>query len=65
MLEAILEAGGFNQYASKDKTYVIRRNGDRQERIQVKAGDLISGGDLSQNFALEVGDYVIVNEGFF
>lgn len=65
VLEAILEAGGFNQYASKDKTYVIRRDGDRQKRIQVKADDLISGGDLSQNVALEVGDYVIVNEGFF
>jgi polysaccharide export outer membrane protein len=62
VLDAILEAGGFNEFASKNDVVIFRKN---QERIRVKAKDLTRGKDLSQNVPLAPGDYVVVSEGFF
>lgn len=62
VLDAILEAGGFNEFASKNDVVIFRKN---HERIRVKAKDLTRGKDLSQNIPLAPGDYVVVAEGFF
>ena len=65
VLSAILEAGSFNKYAKENSTVIIRKDGDKEISIPVKAKDLITDGDLSQNVKLKVGDYVIVKEGMF
>jgi len=62
VLDAILEAGGFNEFASKNDVVIFRKN---QEKIRVKAKDLTRGKDLAQNVPLAPGDYVVVEEGFF
>ncbi|HXV19776.1 MAG TPA: polysaccharide biosynthesis/export family protein [Desulfuromonadales bacterium] len=62
VLDAILEAGGFNEFASKNDVVIFRKD---QERIRVKAKDLTRGKDLAQNVPLAPGDYVVVEEGFF
>jgi polysaccharide export outer membrane protein len=62
VLDAILEAGGFNEFASKNDVVIFRKD---NERIRVKAKDLTRGKDLAQNVPLAPGDYVVVEEGFF
>ncbi|HKK02069.1 MAG TPA: SLBB domain-containing protein, partial [Desulfuromonadales bacterium] len=62
VLDAILDAEGFNQYASKNDVFILRHNG---EKLKVKVRDLLDGKNLSQNVPLEPGDYVVVGQGLF
>lgn len=63
-MEAILEAGGFTKFASKNDTIILRKNGAGEMSIPVKIKKLMNG-DLSQNVQLLPGDYVVVHEGIF
>lgn len=65
VLQAISLAGGFTQYASKNKMAVIRsaRNStgdDRQVRIPVRYDDLVMGKGEVGNFRLLTGDTIVV-----
>jgi polysaccharide export outer membrane protein len=64
VLEAILQAGGFNPFAKENSTTIVRRQGAEKITIPVRAKDLIRG-DTTQNLELLPGDYIIVREGFF
>ncbi len=65
VMEAILEAGGFNKFAKPNDTQILRGMEGKKKSIAVKMKDLINDGDLSQNIKLSVGDYIIVKEGIF
>lgn len=65
VMEAILDAGGFNKFANENSTVVYRKNGKTQTAMPIKLKQLINDGDLSQNIQLEAGDYVVVSEGIF
>ena len=65
VLQAILEAGGFDKAAARSKVRIVRGEGEKQERIQVNIGDLLGKGDKTQNIALLPGDIVMVPETFF
>lgn len=65
VLDAIMEAGGFSKFASKNDTRIVRRSNEKEEIIKVKGKRLMDQGDSSQNVSLQRGDMVIVEEGFF
>ncbi len=65
IMEAILAAGGFTDFASKNDTVIFRRDGEKEISIQAKLKDLIKDGDLKQNVMLKPGDYIVVEEGMF
>lgn len=65
VMEAVLEAGGFTKFAKQNDTTILRKDGDKEVMIPVKAKDLWNDGDLSQNIKLKPSDYVIVKEGLF
>lgn len=65
IMEAILEAGGFTKFAKQNDTAILRKEGEKEISIAVRAKDLVTDGDLSQNVKLKPGDYVIVKEGMF
>lgn len=65
VLDAILECGGFNKFADKNETFIVRREEGVETRIPVRAKALSEGRDLAQNVVLERGDYIIANESFF
>jgi polysaccharide export outer membrane protein len=65
VMEAILAAGGFTEFANKNDTVIFRRDGEKEISIQVKLKDLIKDGDLKQNMILKPGDYIVVEEGMF
>jgi polysaccharide export outer membrane protein len=65
VLQAISMAGGFTNYASKNKLQILRviENGDhkRQEiRIRLRYDDLVSGNGEPGNIVLASGDIVVV-----
>ncbi len=65
LLEAVHLAGGFSKFADRNDTTVVRNAATGKETINVKAGDLIDDGDISQNIALQPGDIILVKKGWF
>ena len=65
VMEAVLAAGGFTEFASENNTMIYRKDGGKETSISVKLKDLIKDGDLKQNVKLRPGDYIIVEEGMF
>ncbi|MDA8427755.1 MAG: polysaccharide biosynthesis/export family protein [Geobacteraceae bacterium] len=65
VMEAVLEAGGFSKFAKQNDTTILRREGNKEVMIPVKAKDLWNNGDLEQNLKLKPNDYVIVKESLF
>lgn len=65
-LEAILEAGDFNKFASLNKTVIVRKEtGDGKTIIPIRAKDLLKKADPTQNIKLQPGDYIIAEESIF
>lgn len=62
VLDAILEAGGFNEYAKENNVVITRAD---STKVRVKVKDLMQGKENAQNVALKPGDYVTVEEGLF
>jgi polysaccharide export outer membrane protein len=64
LLQAIALAGGFNQFASKNKIVVIRQRTDdsgREEKIRVRFDDIVDVKDESDiNLILRPGDTIFV-----
>ncbi len=56
VMEAIVQAGGLREFASKGKITILR--GDK--RLKFNYGDVVKGKNLSQNIPIEHGDHVVV-----
>lgn len=65
VLEAITLAGGFTELAAKDRTKVLRGNGDSAQSIQVEITRITKQGDKSADIYLEPNDTVYVPQSFF
>jgi len=70
VLDAILEAGGFTEFADKGDVAIIRQqtlSDGRSRKVEIDADitALLKGKDLTQNHLLEPGDYINVKEGLF
>ena len=65
ILDIILSAGGFTEFAKENDVKILRKkeNGEKME-ISVKAKDLMKG-DIDENITIEPGDLVIVRESIF
>lgn len=62
VLDAILAAGGFEEFAKQTNIVIMRKNG---KQITVNIKDLLKGKDIKQNISVSPGDYVIVKESMF
>lgn len=62
LLDAILDAGGFNDFANKSNVAIVRKGG---KQLTVDLRELVKGKDVSQNMLLQPGDYIIVSESIF
>ena len=72
VLDAILEAGGFTEYADQSEVIVIRKpenpsqnKNEKDIEIEVNIKKLLAGKDPNQTILLRPGDYVTVDEGLF
>lgn len=65
VLDAVLEAGGVNDFAAPNRTKVYRKQKDKTEVIDVGLGDILTKGKLETNVVLRPGDVVTVPERLF
>lgn len=62
VLDAILAAGGFSEFAKDNSVSLISKN---QQKKKLNLENVRRGKDLSGNVALHPGDYVVVEESLF
>lgn len=65
VLTAITQAGGFSDYAAKNKVAVIRNKGSKKETIRVNVDKIIKTGDTDYDVVLQPGDVVNVPQSAF
>jgi polysaccharide export outer membrane protein len=65
VLDAILEAGGVNDFASPNRTKLYRRDKDAARVIDIDLGDILNKGRLETNVKLLPGDVLTVPERLF
>jgi polysaccharide export outer membrane protein len=56
VLEALTNAGGFRDYAKKNKIVIMRGT----ERLKFNYNEVIKGKNLAQNILVKNGDYIVV-----
>jgi len=65
VLDAVLEAGGPNDFASPNGTKLYRKSGDQVSVFDVELRNILEKGDLGTNYALLPGDVITVPERLF
>ena len=65
VLDVILSAGGFTEFAKKNEVVVMRKSSDgKREKITVKVKSLMKG-EIDKNLDIMPGDFIIVKETLF
>jgi polysaccharide export outer membrane protein len=65
VLDVILQAGGFTEFAKRNNVRIVRHNGDHPDNIRVKLGDIMNKGLVDQNVRLQPGDLIVVPRSLF
>ncbi len=65
VLDAILRAGGFTEFAARNSTKVVRDSDGKTRTVRVKMEDVMEDGKMEKNIAVIPGDMIIVPESFF
>ena len=65
VLDAVLVAGGVNEFAAPDRSSLYRRNEGQTTSYAVRLDRIINRGDLSTNFTVAPGDVITVPERAF
>src|SRR3989344_301730 len=65
VLDAVLEAGGVNDFASPNRTKLYRKEKTKTEIIDIDLNDILTKGKLVNNVELRPGDIVTVPERLF
>lgn len=65
VLDAVLEAGGINEFAAPNRTKLYRTSKAGTNVLEVDLGDILNRGKLETNFSLMPGDVVTVPERLF
>jgi polysaccharide export outer membrane protein len=65
VLDAVLEAGGLNEFASANRAKLYRKVREKTEVFEVSLGDILARGRLETNLVLRPGDVITVPERLF
>lgn len=65
VLDAVLEAGGPNEFAAPNRTRLHRKGPTKVEVIPVRLGDILHNGRLQSNVEVRPGDVITVPESLF
>ena len=65
VLDAVLEAGGVNDFASPNRSKLYRKSKTKTEIIDIDLGDILTKGKLDTNYDLKPGDVVTIPERLF
>lgn len=65
IVDAILNTGGFTEFAKQNDVLIVRKEGDTVKNIEARMKDVIKDGDISKDILLKPGDFIIVKTGIF
>lgn len=65
VLDAVLEAGGINEFASPNRTKLFRKNKDKTDSMDIELGEILNKGRVETNIILRPGDTITVPERLF
>ena len=65
VLDAVLEAGGINEFAAPDRAKLYRQHRGNTLVFDIQLGGILNQGELSTNYPLKPGDIITVPERFF
>ncbi|MBV5307929.1 XrtA/PEP-CTERM system exopolysaccharide export protein [Chromatium okenii] len=65
ILDLMIEVGGLTEFASGNKSVLVRYQNGKQQQYSVRLDDLIRHGDILQNVSLLPGDILIIPEAWF
>jgi len=65
VLDAVLEAGGVNDFASPNRSRLYRKGKDKTDVLEIDLGDILKKGRLESNYFLRPGDVITVPERLF
>lgn len=65
VLDAILRAGGFTEFASRNSTKLVRDVDGKTRTFQIKMKDVMDNGEMDKNQEVKSGDMIIVPESLF
>ena len=65
VLDAVLEAGGVNDFASPNRSKLYRKVKDKTQVFDIELGDILNKGRLETNLLLRPGDVITVPERLF
>ena len=65
LLDVMIAVGGLTEYASGNKSVVVRFADGRQSRFRVRLADLLQKGDITANVDMMPGDILVIPESWF
>jgi len=65
VLDAVLQAGGLNEFASANSGKLYRKSSDKTNKYSVYLKDILHSGELETNYELMPGDIISVPERLF
>ena len=65
VLDVMIATKGLTKYAAGNRAVIVRRVGNKEERLPVHLADLIRDGDISQNMTMKPGDTLIIPQSYF
>jgi polysaccharide export outer membrane protein len=65
ILDVMIAAKGVTQFAAANRALIIRQEPGGAKTFNVRLGDLLNDGDISQNVAMQPGDTVFVPQAWF
>ncbi len=65
VLNAILQSGGFTDYAKKNGVMLVRYVNGKRKVYHLKMGDIMDKGDLNKDMHIKASDLIIVPESLF
>lgn len=65
VLDAVLAAGGTNEFAAADRTELYRKEGDATHAYAVHLDRILKDGELTTNYPVQPGDVITIPERTF
>lgn len=65
ILDVMIAAKGLTPFAASNRTVLVRQEPRGPARFNVRLGDLLKDGDISQNVAMQPGDTVFIPQAWF
>jgi len=65
VLDAVLAAGGTNEFAAPSRTELYRKEGEATRAYAVRLDEILQRGDLGTNYPVQPGDVITVPERAF